>query len=66
LGEFDAAMAQLRPLVENRSYFPAQRLWLEADLAPLHRHEPFLALMRANGVDVTRSPFAAMLGAGGD
>jgi TolB-like protein len=66
LGEFDAAVAQLRPLVERPSYFPAQRLWLMADLAPLHRHAPFLALMRAHGVDVTRSPFAAMLAVGGD
>ncbi len=61
LSELDAAVAQLRPLIERPSYFPAQRLWLMAELAPLHQHQPFLALMRANGVDVTRSPFVAML-----
>lgn len=59
LGEFDAAVAQLRPLVERPSYFPAQRLWLMPDLAPLHAYEPFLALMRSHGVDVSRSPFVA-------
>ncbi len=66
LGEFDAAVAQLRPLIERPSYYPAQRVWLLPFLAPLHRYEPFLALMRAQGVNVTRSPFAAMLAAGED
>lgn len=60
LDEFDAAVAQLRPLIERPSYFPAQRLWLMVDLAPLHAYEPFLELMQTHGVDVTRPPFAGM------
>lgn len=59
LGEFDAACAKARVLVENPSFFPAQSLWLDWSISELHAQECFRALMRDNGVDVTREPFAA-------
>jgi TolB-like protein len=59
LGEFEAACAKVRTLVENPSFNPAPVLWMDLRIAELHRHECFRTLMRAHGVDVEREPFAA-------
>lgn len=58
LGEFDAACAKAKVLVENPSFASAQALWLDWRIAELHQQECFRTLMRDNGVDVENEPFA--------
>ena len=64
LGEFDAACAKAKVLVENPSFNPAQVLWLDRRIGELHKHECFRTLMRAHGADVENEPFAANRKAG--
>jgi TolB-like protein len=58
LGDFNAACAKVKVLVEGPTEYPAGRIWLSGRLAELHRQPCFRALMQANGVDVNREPFA--------
>jgi TolB-like protein/Flp pilus assembly protein TadD len=58
LGDHDEALRIITHLVEESSFLPAGRLWMEERFAELHADPRFIALMKKHGVDTSNEPFA--------
>ena len=69
LGETDAACAKLKQVFDRRTIVRGGRVWTEYELAELHNVPCVRALLQAEGIDVSKEPFAfnraAALKAGG-